>query len=371
MEWSKKIGSISGIPIKVHLTMLLLAAWIILSNNTESSGGSETSGIFPELLNFILLFGSVALHELGHALMAKRLGIRTRDITLYPFGGVAALIDRINPKQELLITLAGPLVNIIIASSIIIVFGLENVLSMEFLKTAIGNLFVINAALAIFNSLPAFPMDGGRILRASLQLIGVKSATKIAARFSQAICIGLAVLSYIYSHPILLIIAAFVFMSASKELILGDVQQNSSKLVASQVMVPISNLQQLSPSSTLEYAAKIALRSLQTYFPVCIGSRILGIVDRDTILQKACSTIDAQYITEIMQRDMPCCAAETSLQDLISYFEQYQASAILIGTVDTCAGIVFKEQLNDLLLVNEMVRQNLEHRELERELGSP
>jgi stage IV sporulation protein FB len=346
--------------------MVLLAAWLLLTAKAEA-GQEQVS----ELLSFIFLFLSVAAHELGHALMAKKLGIRTKDITLYPFGGVASLLDRINPKQELLITLAGPLVNIVIVSAILIFLGPDKVFQVSFLQSALGNIFAINAALAIFNSLPAFPMDGGRILRSSLQLIGVRSATKIAARFSQSICIGLALLAFYYSHPVLLVISIFVFYNASRELILGQVQGTSSNLVASQVMVSLNSLQQLSPSTTLESAAKFGLRSLQSYFPICIGSRILGLVDRDTILQKACSTIEDQYITEIMLRDLPCCEANTNLQDLILAFEQHNTPAILVGNSDACIGIIFKEQLNDLLLVNEMVRQNLEHRELERELGSP
>jgi Zn-dependent protease len=365
MQWSKKIGSVSGIPIKVHLSMALLAAWLLI---VGSNGIDEQ---IKELSSLLILFSSVALHELGHALMAKRLGVRTRDITLYPFGGIASLIDRINPKQEFLITIAGPMVNVVIASLIFIFFGPDKILQVDFLESALGNLFLVNASLAIFNALPAFPMDGGRILRSSLQLLGVRSATKIAARCSQAVCIGLAVFAFIYAHPILLIIAVFVFYNASRELILGEVQGKPSNLTASQVMVPLSSMQHLTPSLTLEAAAKTVLRSLQSYYPISMQSRILGLVDRETILQKACTSSDPQYITEIMLRDLPCCSANSSLQDLILAFEQHQTPAMLVGTAEDCSGIVFKEQLSDLLVVNEMVRQNLAQRELEQEFGGP
>ena len=365
MEWTKKIGSIAGIPIKIHMTMLVLAIWLLF---VGKNGVAEQ---LSELISLIALFGSVALHELGHALTAKYLGIRTRDITLYPFGGVASLLDKINPKQELLITVAGPLVNVIIASSILIAVGSEKIIETSFLSSPIGILFSINTCLAIFNALPAFPMDGGRILRASLQLLGISSATQIAARCGQAICIGFAIIAFIYSHPILLVVAAVVFYSASKELVLNDANSKSGNLTAAEVMIPLESMQQFSPSLTLEAAAKKTLRSLQSHFPVCIEARILGLVDRETVLQKACNSIDHQYITEIMLREIPCCTAETLLKDLMGIFEQEQISALLVGSSDKCQGIVFREQLNDLLLVNEMFRQNLAQRELEQELGGP
>lgn len=365
MEWTKKIGSVAGIPIRIHLTMLILAAWLLL----VGKGGAGEQ--FRELTGLIILFGSVALHELGHALTAKYLGIRTRDITLYPFGGIASLIDKINPRQELLITLAGPLVNVFIASAVYIFVGPDRILQEDFMDSALGNLFSVNAGLAIFNALPAFPMDGGRILRASLQLLGVRSATKIAARCGQAICILLAIVALYFSHPILLLIAVFVFSNASRELVMNDVANNSQSLTATEVMVPFESMQRLSPSTTLENAARIALRSLQTHFPICLESRVLGVTDRDTIIQKACNASEAKYITEIMRRDIPLCTPETGLSEINLSFEQLQTPAIIVGTADECHGIVFRQQLNDLLLLNEVFRQNQAQREIEQEFGGP
>lgn len=347
------------------MTMLALAAYLLF---VGKNGVAEQ---VTELISLTALFSSVALHELGHALMAKYLGIRTRDITLYPFGGVASLLDKINPKQELLITLAGPLVNVVIATAIFSSVGSEKIIDVNFLQAPLGTLFSINACLAIFNALPAFPMDGGRILRAGLQLLGVRSATQIAARFGQAICVCFAVIAFIYSHPVLLIVAIVVFYNASKELVLNDVNSKSGNLSAKELMIPLSSMQFFSPSLTLESAAKKTLRSLQSHFPVCIGERLLGIVDRESILQSACRNVDDQYITEIMLREIPSCSPSAKLQDLIAIFEQGQTEAVLVGDSDNCEGIIFKDQLNDILLVNEMFRQNLEQRELEQEIGGP
>jgi predicted transcriptional regulator len=113
------------------------------------------------------------------------------------------------------------------------------------------------------------------------------------------------------------------------------------------------------------------LRSVQSFFPVALGERILGLIDRETILQKACTNPDSNYITEIMIRQIPEIAPSTSLREMLSVFEQLRCPALLVGSSEDCLGFVFLDQLNDLLLVNEMVRQNIAHRELERELGSP
>lgn len=365
MEWSRKIGSVQGIPIRIHLTIGLLALWFLLV------GANTLEEQFYELTTLALLLTSVVLHELGHALMAKRLGIRTRDITLYPFGGVAALLDSVNAKQELLITIAGPLVNVLIVAVIALIMEPNAIWASGFMHTPVGSLFSINVALAVFNILPAFPMDGGRILRSVLQLLNIRSATAIAVRISQVLCIVLAGAAFVYSHPVLLIIATFVFASASREMVLGTVQERSPDFTASQVMVPLASMLTLTPSLTLEAAARVVLRSVQTYFPVCIGKRILGLVDRETLLQRACNSVDEQYVTEVMMRDIPSCQPTTPLGDLLSAFEQHKRPAMLVGSEDACDGILFFDQLDDLLLVHEMLRQNREQRDYERELGEP
>ncbi len=218
--WSVRVGSLLGIPIRIHFTFLLLLLWF----GTVSSGQGD--GFLGGVVFMLLLFGCVVLHELGHAVMAKRFGVETREIVLYPIGGVARL-DRIPPgKAELLIALAGPAVNAVLAA---LLFGwliLRQVRApgspMELLTDApvVWQLLTANLTLFFFNLIPAFPMDGGRVLRATLSLfLGEDRATGIAATVGQGMAILFAALALFPPpvKPMLLLIAIFVFLGAGQE----------------------------------------------------------------------------------------------------------------------------------------------------------
>ncbi|MBL8949338.1 MAG: site-2 protease family protein, partial [Myxococcaceae bacterium] len=190
MRWSWKLGEVAGIGIFVHATFLLVLVWVALSHLARGHGVSEAAG---GMLLILAVFGTVILHELGHALTARRFGVRTRDITLLPIGGVARL-ERMpdKPAQELLVALAGPAVNVCIA---LLLFGVITLLrapiGFEGLHVVGGpfltKLMWINVFMAGFNLLPAFPMDGGRVLRAALAMrLTPERATELAARLGQA-----------------------------------------------------------------------------------------------------------------------------------------------------------------------------------------
>jgi len=185
MRWSWKLGEVAGIGIFVHVTFLMLVGWVALSHwIVERSLAAAVGGAI-----FILaLFGCVVLHELGHALTAKRYGVRTRDITLYPIGGMARL-ERIPevPQQEALIALAGPAVNVVIAAGLWLALsaagGVTPLAELDVTKGPfLERLLLVNLFLAGFNLIPAFPMDGGRVLRALLATrLSYVRATELAA----------------------------------------------------------------------------------------------------------------------------------------------------------------------------------------------
>src|SRR5688572_19684180 len=169
MSWSWRIGRIAGIDIYLHFTFLILLAWVALSHFLPEG---DVAGALVGITFILALFGIVVLHELGHALAARRYGIQTRDITLLPIGGVARL-ERMpeDPKQELVVAIAGPLVNVVLAAAIYVGLWLSSGLTGVTDATRVGGgflsqLFWVNVALVAFNALPAFPMDGGRVLRA-------------------------------------------------------------------------------------------------------------------------------------------------------------------------------------------------------------
>jgi Zn-dependent protease len=210
------LGRAAGVDVYLHFTFLLLLGWEFFSRALH---GNLFGAVWQGLIFNIVVFGTVVLHELGHALAARRYGIGTADITLLPIGGVARLLDSPgSPKEELVIALAGPAVNIVLAGLIFAVLQIAPGLAGIGL---VGALFVrwlhINVALLLFNLIPAFPMDGGRVLRAMLAMqVGFTSGTRIAARVGQMLAVGFFFAGLVW-NPMLILIGVFVWFSAAQE----------------------------------------------------------------------------------------------------------------------------------------------------------
>jgi Zn-dependent protease len=221
---SWRLGKLFDIPVYVHPTFLLLPLLVLL----QSPGGLVPSLFVLSLVAAI--FGCVLLHEFGHALAARAYGIGTRDITLYPIGGVARL-DRMSekPSEELVIALAGPAVNVAIAALLapfLFLFALTGALSASAtgLLALVGQfllgLCVSNVVLVLFNLVPAFPMDGGRVLRALLSMgLGQLRATEIAAKVGFVMAVLLALAALYFGNPMLLVVAVFVIFAGQQELL--------------------------------------------------------------------------------------------------------------------------------------------------------
>ncbi|MBV9129310.1 MAG: site-2 protease family protein [Verrucomicrobia bacterium] len=219
MGSSLKIASFFGIEVRIHVTFLLFLAWIWFSSyELEGSSGAVKGVLF-----ILILFACVLLHEFGHALAARAFGIRTPDITLYAIGGVARL-NRIpdKPWQELIVAIAGPLVNVVIAAVLIfgihVTAGLQQVEHLESPRIEmLAKVASLNVMLVLFNLIPAFPMDGGRVLRALLAMtMPYARATQIAARIGQGLAIVFAIFGFL-GNPILIFIAMFIFVGAQQE----------------------------------------------------------------------------------------------------------------------------------------------------------
>lgn len=209
-SWSIKICQIKGIPVAVHASFFLLLIWVAFE---EIRAGNAP---LSEVVFVLALFACVVFHELGHALVARRFGIRTRDIVLYPFGGVASVLSEAAPGPEIFIAAAGPAASLLLAA---LFYPLSNFSDSALITPAAftTRLFIANLVLAIFNLLPAFPMDGGRILRAVLGLVGFKRATELAAGISQVLTLLLAGFALYIGNEILILVALFVFLNAFQE----------------------------------------------------------------------------------------------------------------------------------------------------------
>ena len=316
MRWSVRIARLAGIDLKIHLTFLIFLAWIGFTYYRFGGRDAALQGV----LFIVLLFLCVLLHELGHALMARRFGIRTPDITLLPIGGVARL-ERIpdKPKQELLIAVAGPLVNVLIAMGLILFVNVRAQLSDlgDINTPRIGmtaKLASVNIFLALFNLIPAFPMDGGRILRALLAMrINHARATQIAANIGQALAFvfGLAGLFY---NPLLLFIALFVYLGATQEAALAQLKDASAGLPVSEAMV--TELEVLPSDASLDEAAEAVVRTAQHEFPVVDeAGRVLGILTRDNIIGALRTRTGDTAVSAIIQREVPAVRPDDHLDE--------------------------------------------------------
>ena len=235
MRSSLKIASISGIEVRIHVTFLLFLAWIWFSYYQIAGVSGATQGV----LFVLALFTCVLLHEFGHAFAARAFGIQTPDITLLPIGGVARL-NRLpdEPWQELVVAVAGPLVNVVIAAVLIFVVHqaapLDQLESIENPRIELlAKLASVNIMLVLFNLIPAFPMDGGRVLRALLAMaMPYSRATWIAARIGQVLAICLAAYAYFgpNKNPILIFIAFFIFIGAQQEAAMARIRQTPPPL---------------------------------------------------------------------------------------------------------------------------------------------
>jgi len=219
MRSSLKVASIFGIEVRIHLTFLLFLVWIWFSYYQVAGFTGAVQGV----LFILALFACVLLHEFGHAFAARGFGIKTPDITLLPIGGVARL-NRIpdKPWQELVVAIAGPLVNVVIAAALILVIHRSAALEqLEYLESPrielLSKLASINVMLVLFNLIPAFPMDGGRVLRALLAMaMPYARATQIAAWIGQGLAVVFAIFG-IFGNPLLIFIAFFIFVGAQQE----------------------------------------------------------------------------------------------------------------------------------------------------------
>jgi Zn-dependent protease/CBS domain-containing protein len=333
MKWSYRVATIAGIQVRIHLTFLLLLAfyaWICYRDGGPQAG---VAGV----IFILLIFLCVVLHEFGHALAARTFGIRTPNITLLPIGGVARL-ERMpaNPRQELAIAIAGPAVNVLIAIAIFAVIGgVIPVREFGLMDTASGTLLAqllgINLMLVVFNMIPAFPMDGGRVLRALLATrMRYLVATRIAARIGQVIAVlfglvslaslDIRILGFSFSGPMLGFIAIFVFLGAQQELAYAKFRESAQNLRVGQAM--ITRFQALPISLRAGEIAKTLSESNQGIFPfVDEQLHFHGIASRDD-LQRASTQLPPEASASSVARTPPTLTPSTGFGDALELMQQ-------------------------------------------------
>ena len=304
MKWSTKIGSFAGINVYVHTTFLALIAWVAFAHwQTAHSVSAAVGGVA-----FVLaLFACVVLHEFGHALTAKRFGIRTREITLLPIGGLARL-ERMpdDPKQELWVAAVGPAVNVIIAVALLVVMQVTGTFApLSTLSVTSGSflerLLIVNVFLAAFNMLPAFPMDGGRVLRALLAIrMDYTRATQLAANIGQGMALVFGLIG-LFVNPFLLFIALFVWIGAGQEAAMTQMKSALGGIPLARAT--ITDFRTLAPDDSLGRAVELLLSGAQQDFPVVDAGTVVGILTRRDLLTALARQEQQVPIARVMRRD--------------------------------------------------------------------
>jgi Zn-dependent protease len=356
MKWSLRIGRLAGIDVFVHLTFPLLLAWVGLSYYLERRVLTDALAAIGLV---ILLFGIVVLHELGHALTARRFGIPTRDITLLPIGGVARLEKMPDePRQEFLVAVAGPAVNVALAvafAAALVAFGLP--LLEESTDLISGNpirtLVWVNVALAVFNMIPAFPMDGGRVLRALLAMrLDYVQATRIAATIGQALAVGFGFIG-LMGNPILVFIALFVWMGAAGESQIVQLRHALGGIPVRAAM--IVDFRRLAPDETLREAAGHILAGFQQDFPIVDRGRLVGLLTRDDLVRGMAAQGPNARIDSVMRREFETVSASDMLEPAYVRLQTSGQSSLPVLTAGSLVGLLTTENLAEFLMLQTAV----------------
>ncbi len=328
---SFKLFEVGGTAVRVHPTFFLLLAWIAAIHWRQGGPQEAISGV----VFVVVLFACVVLHEFGHIAMARRFGIRTPNVTLLPIGGVASM-ERMpeKPSQEILVALAGPAVNLVIAGILMLLLGdrlnLERFARIDEAKPdLLAQVAVANVVLVVFNLIPAFPMDGGRILRALLSLrFGYTRATRIAATFGQGLAVLFGALGLI-ANPFLILIALFIFLAASGEAGYVEMRDQTRGFRVRDAM--IANFESLTPNADVDAAAAMLLRTTQQEFPVVDGAGALrGVLTREALIAALNDRGGRTPVLDIMTKEVPAVHEESALEPVMEMLKRKQIPIVAV-----------------------------------------
>jgi len=359
VRWSLRFVTILGIDVRIHSTFVLLLAWIAWSHyRATQSVVAAVSGV----VSVVLVFTSVLLHEYGHALVARRYGIPTKDITLLPIGGVARL-ERMpeEPRGELAVSIAGPAVNACLALTFFAAIRIVGRLDLPAHPLMPGTslleqLMWINVTLAVFNLVPAFPMDGGRVLRAVLAMkMGHPAATQVAATLGQGIAL-LAAIAGVFWNPVLLFVALFVWLGAAEE---G--KSNLLALAMEGIAVQdamVRDVPVVAPTDPLETALALLLAGYEQDMPVVGGKTVVGVLTRQGIVRALSSHGPEVPIGEVMDTKFETAHPGELLSTAHRRMRQHECSSLPV--VKYGGGVVG-------MLTTEAVGQHLVARAQERD----
>ncbi len=315
----------------MHITLLILLAWIA---GSYALGGASIGATAIGVALVATIFVVIVVHELGHALVARRYGVGTRDIMLLPVGGIASL-ERTpeKPSQELAVALVGPAINLVLAALLWVGIRVTGGTTDLGAATSVGGAFVtqlfwINIGLALFNLIPAFPMDGGRALRALLSMrLGPERATDIAARMGRIFAIAIAIIGLFY-NPLLLLIAFVVWSGATQERALSQLKHAISGVPVSAAM--LRRVEAVEPHQPLEDAAALLLRGGLNQLPVIEAGKPVGVITRSDVATALAHAGPTATVAEAPQHPVIEVSPAESLDEVLDRLRHEPDSIALV-----------------------------------------
>jgi len=354
MRWSLKIAQVAGIGIFVHWTFFLLLAWVVYSYTSAGKGGA----VALEGVIFVLaIFACVVLHELGHALMGRHYGVKTRDITLLPIGGVARLesIPEV-PLQEFWIAVAGPAVNVAIAAVLFVLLQIGGDIASAREVTLVGGpflfrLMLVNVMLVLFNMLPAFPMDGGRVLRALLACrMSRVRATHIAASVGQFMAILFGIAGVFSGQWMLLFIALFVYLGAQAESHMVEVRSLFKGARARDAM--ITRFKTLREDDPIESVVEESTISHQKNYPVLDGKGAAGVLLHRDVIAALAKGDGRARVGDVMRRDVLVVQDSDPLDRVIDEMQSEGQPLALVQRDGELVGLLSEEHIGQWVMLH-------------------
>jgi Zn-dependent protease/CBS domain-containing protein len=345
--WSLRL---LGVPIRLHFTFVLLLVFLIVT------GLSGTQSLAYYAVYVIALFASVLLHELGHAWVGSKYGIRTIEVVMFPIGGVSRMERDAKPNEELWIAIAGPLVNLVLAAALFAllyyrhaIVGLRDLLRPTdtnlIERIAFGNLI-----LALFNFIPAFPMDGGRVLRSILaRFKSENEATRIAAWAGRMLAISMGLYGLLATHFLLVFVAFFVYLGAAQESAAAIGRTLTAGMPVRSAMV--TEFHTLNHGSTIRDAANLLLATSQQDFPVVHGEQVLGLLGRNALLRALAHDGQEAYVGGAMDREPPRLSPDQDLAEVLPLMAQSGSCALVMENGEHLVGLLTAENLSQFLLL--------------------
>jgi len=343
---------IFGVPVRLHFTFVLLLVFLLFIGIGGKQSGATTA------LYILALFASVLLHEVGHTLVAKHYGIRTIEIVMFPIGGVSRPEHAPKAREELWIALAGPLVNFLIAAGLLAWMWMRSGwIALEQLReptdaNLVERIALGNLLLFVFNLLPAYPMDGGRILRSFLALRrSEEEATRIAAGAGQSLAILLGLLGLLGGNFMLMFVALFVYLGASQEGAAARGRILTSGFPVEAAM--ITDFRTLQHGQSIREAGELLLATSQHDFPVMHGDSVIGLLTRSALVKAMITQGPESYVASAMDRDFTRIAPATPLSEALPQISGPGACALVLDDGDQLRGMLTSENVSEFLLLRQ------------------